>query len=185
MNFQNRHARRAVRALKVLTMAAAPALFLAACGSSEPEPPPEPACPNIKQLPDIQEKVAFTGGGRDLTDVEYQVRLVDGIITCEKDDDEIDAEFEIQFIVERGPADDDRQAVFSYFAAILNPQGQVAAREEFSITVPFEGNQNRVSAIDLIEPTIPLKEGESARGYTVYVGLVLTREELEYNRRNQ
>ena len=161
--------------------------ILAACSSDVPSGSAFPVCPQIEQLSDTQRRVAFEGEGRDLTDVVYEVQLVDGVITCELDEDDllVEAEFQIQFIASRGPADRERLAQFRYFVALLNRDQQVVAREEFGLQVPFEGNQTRVSVIDTVEPTIPLKQGETGRDYTLYVGLVLTREELEYNRRNR
>ena len=157
--------------------------LLAAC-SSGPETKPV-VCPSISTLPDATHKVAFAETGRDLTDVLYEVRIVDGIIDCERDDNVIESEFKIQFLATRGPANQNREARFQYVVALLNPEGVVISREEFGLVVPFEGTQRRVAVTDTLSPRVPLNEGESPRQYRLYVGLKLTEDELEYNRRNR
>ncbi|MDX1710831.1 MAG: hypothetical protein R3316_06800 [Rhodovibrionaceae bacterium] len=156
---------------------------LAAC-SGGPEPKPV-VCPSISTLPDATRKVAFAETGRDLTDVLYEVRIVDGLIDCERDENVIESEFKIQFLATRGPANKNREARFQYVVAMLDPEGVVISREEFGLIVPFQGTQSRVVVTDTLSPTIPLNAGESPRQYRLYVGLKLSEAELEYNRKNR
>jgi hypothetical protein len=161
----------------------ATALLAGAC-SSEPEVK-QIACPTVSTLPDATRKVAFAETGRDLTDVLYEVQIVDGLIDCERDDNVIYSEFKVQFLAARGPANKERRASFEYVVALLDPEGVVISREEFALTVPFETPQGRVAVTDTLSPKIPLNEGESPRQYSLYIGLKLTEEELEYNRSNK
>jgi hypothetical protein len=160
------------------------AVLLAGGCSNQPEVKQE-ICPTISTLPNTERKVAFAETGRDLTDVVYEVQIVDGIINCELDDNVVYAEFKVQFLASRGPANQSRRASFEYVVAMLDPDGVVISREEFGLTVPFETSQGRVAVTDTLNPKIPLNEGESPRQYTLYVGLKVTEEELEYNRNNR
>jgi hypothetical protein len=38
--------------------------------------------------------------------------------------------------------------------------------------------------VEEVQPTIPLKEGENGDWYRIYVGFMLSEQELAYNRKN-
>jgi hypothetical protein len=76
-------------------------------------------------------------------------------------------------------------APVKYFVAITTLDQRIVAREEFELTIPFEGNRTRVAVAEELEPRIPLKPGESGADYQIYVGLSLSREELRYNQENR
>jgi hypothetical protein len=88
----------------------------------------------------------------------------------------------VTMIATRGPADNQRQAPLKYFVAIATLDQKIVAREEFEITVPFEGNRTRVAVTEELEPRIPLKAGQTGADYQIFIGLSLSREELRYNR---
>jgi hypothetical protein len=156
-----------------------PAL-LAACTSDEAPPP----CPPVLRVPDAARLVRFEGPGRDLTDVRFEAVLKGVRLACEYDDGVMEGVLEVAFEAMRGPADRERQAPFAYFVAIATADKTVLAREEFKLAVPFEGNRTRVTVSEELTPRIPLKPGESAFDYRIYVGFSLTSEELRYNRRS-
>ena len=134
---------------------------------------------------DAAQLIRFNGNGRDLTDVVFEARLENFTLSCEYDDNVIEAEMNLQVLAVRGPADRDRVAKFGYFVAIATRDRQIGAREEFDLEVPFEGNHTRVVAAEELTPRIPLKAGEDGSNYLIYVGLAVTPEELQYNRENR
>ena len=69
--------------------------------------------------------------------------------------------------------------------AIATQSRRVIAREEFTVTMPFEGNRTRVAAAEELEPSIPLRPGQDGDEFTVFVGLVMSPSELAYNRGNK
>ena len=79
------------------------------------------------------------------------------------------------------PALEGEAAPLSYFVAIVGPDGAVLAREEFATEVPLK--EERAIIIEELEPEIPLPEGRRAASYTIFVGLVVSEEELAANRR--
>lgn len=157
-------------------------VLLTACAGNDGPPPP---CPEIFLVPDARELVRFRGEGRDLTDVEFEARLGIAGSRCFYVEDEIESEIDVRLLAAQGPADRDSSASFEYFVAVATREPRILARESFGVTTPFEGNRTRVALIDTITPRIPLGTDEDGRNYQIYLGLVLSREELSYNRANR
>lgn len=156
-------------------------LLLAACAGKEPPGP----CPTVVAVPDARQLVRFAGEDRDLTDVLFEARLEDAVLICDYEEDVIEAQMRVRFLAVRGPAERDRLARFSYFVAIATREQEIAAREEFELAVPFEGNRTRVLATEELTPRIPLGAGQGGQDYVIYVGLALSPEEFRYNRENR
>lgn len=155
--------------------------ILASC-ASEPENRP---CPQAVVLADASRQTKFNGQGRDLTDVIFEASIQTGSLVCEYDENELDVDLDVQVVAARGPANTDRFANISYFVAVARTDRTVLARESFDIAIPFPGNRTRISAMEEIGQVITLAQGEDGSAYRIYVGLDLTREELEYNRANR
>jgi len=160
------------------------AVLLAACAGDDAPPP----CPEPVPLRDAARLVDFRGEGRDLTDTRHEVRIENTALACEvvEDDGErtVEAEMRILFAAEKGPASESDTVRFGYFVAIADKDRNILRRREFPLSLSLPGNQTRIRAVETISPTIPLRDGESGADYRVYVGFVLTPEQLEYNRRN-
>lgn len=154
--------------------------LLAGC-AGEPETRP---CPRAVVLNDASRQVKFNGPGRDLTDVLFEASIETGRLVCEYDDDVLDVDLQVQVVALRGPANNDRLANIRYFVAVSQTDRTVLARESFDIAIPFPGNRTRVSGLEEIGQVISLPAGLDGGDYLIYVGLELSREELEYNRAN-
>jgi len=165
-------------------------LALAACGGSD-GPEIVKSCPGLVGLPEAMEQTRFVGGGRDLTDVAFTARLQDVRYGCiyRDDDSRIETEMLFQLMASRGPANPDGQARVGYFVALgeQQPEGppQIVLREGYQATAQFQGNNTSVMMSDEITLSIPLPAGRRGGDYTIFVGLVLDEEEVEYNRRQQ
>ena len=157
-------------------------LFLAACSGADAPPPP---CPGVQPVKDAQNLVRFQGAGRDLTDVIFEANIEVLGLACDYDDNVVESDLRVRVVAVEGPLNKARQARFSYFIAIATLDERIVAREEFDLDVSFEGNLRRVAAMEQLTPRIPLKPGQSALDYRIYVGLVLTPTELQYNRDNR
>ncbi len=157
-------------------------LFLAACTGGDAPPPP---CPRVQPVQEAQHLVRFQGAGRDLTDVIFEADIDVIGLACEYNDNVVEADLRVRVVAVEGPLNKARQARFSYFVAIATLDERIVAREEFDLDVSFEGNLRRVAAMEQLAPRIPLKPGQSALDYRIYVGLVLTPTELQYNRDNR
>lgn len=168
-------------------------LAVAGC-SSDDQPPPERICPRISALGDANMLTKFAvGAGKDLTDVDHEIRIVDIRYSCTFVEDEnknpiLAVAVAPIFEADRGPANSNRQARFDYFVAIADPQRTILNKQEFDLLVTFPGNRSRVTVSPDDPPVtidIPPVAGRSGPDYHVFVGLQLTPEELEYNRRRR
>ncbi len=141
-------------------------------------------CPQAGILKDAQRLTKFLPGpGRDLTDVVFQVQLANVRTQCIYGKSGVKIDMLVDIAAERGPADKSRKAEFAYFVAIANPAGTIPARERFTALLPVIPNVSRALAVEELEQMIPLPRGRSAENYRIIVGLQVTREELEFNRR--
>jgi hypothetical protein len=164
------------------SLAAALPLLLAGCSSwfeSEDAPP----CPRAALVDGAEQVVRFAGEGRTPEDVAFEARILGVGGECEFTDEQRRVIVDMALRIEgaRGPALAGEQAPLSYFVAVVDPEGQVLAREEFTTEIPLE--EDRAIISEELEPEIPLLEGRRAASYTIFVGLVVTEEELAANRR--
>ena len=167
-------------AMRRFVLAAVPvALFMAGCSSSEPPPP----CPSVGTPSPLESFTQFEpAGGRDLTQVKFSGKFSGFQSTCEYDDTGVDVDLAIQMIVERGPADRDRQADLQYFVAVENGPGNLTAKHVFDVGIPFEGNSRRLARVEELQLRIPLPADLSFSKVRVLVGFQLTQEQVDYNR---
>jgi hypothetical protein len=156
-------------------------LATAACTSSEKE---VLKCPTVAFLNEVDQIRAFReGAGTDLSDVIYEAQFGKLAAVCDfgRRAVEIDTSFEI--IATRGPADSDRSAPIKFFVAIMDPAGEVVAKEIYDAPIPFADNRRRVGRREQVEPLIPYPSERTAiKDYKVFIGFQLTEEQLRYNR---
>ena len=155
---------------------------------------PPPPCPRVSVLADASSLVKFQSGpGRDLTDIEFGGEIKGFETACEYDLDEdtgtgsVTVEVAVFILAERGLADRDRRAVLPYFALVLDAERRILNKRFFEVAVEFPGNRTRVTVKDdpPVALTIPLKAEDRGETYRVIVGFQLSKEELEYNRRQR
>ncbi len=163
------------------------ALALAGCGST-----PEPAeCPPVSVLSEAASLTRFAPGpGRDLVDVDFRAELTDlrsGCIYAKEGGGASKLVVAVgpAIAATRGPANEDRKADFQYFVSVVAADADILNKQLFPVSVTFPGNSTRVDivqddppvSIDLPIPT----EGEGY--YEILLGLQLSEDELQYNRR--
>ena len=85
----------------------------------------------------------------------------------------------------RGPANKEGKAPFSLFVAVLNGKREIILRQQFPIIVEFKAGEPRIYFEDAVTLEIDKKPEVDASTYTVYAGLEMSPEELEFNRRRQ
>ena len=163
--------------------AAALPLLIAGCSSwfeSEDKAPP---CPRASMVDGADRVVRYAGEGRTPQDVAFEARILAVAGECEFTEEErrVLVDMELRLEGARGPALEGEMAPLSYFVAIVGPDGTVLAREEFATEIPLE--EERAIISEELEPEIPLPEGRRAASYTIFVGLVVSEEELAANRR--
>ncbi|CAA7613422.1 hypothetical protein [Magnetospirillum sp. UT-4] len=168
--------------LRPFVAALALAPVLASCSIlQKKEPPP---CPPIYVLGDAGQLTHFRDGkGRDLTDIEFEAEIQGFTGGCTYDEKGAVVDLQVSFTVKRGPADGDRKAEFSYFAAIPLFYPSPAAKAVFPIQVEFpEGNNYLNHTDETVMMRIPVKDKDVIQKYEIYLGFQATAEEIERNR---
>ncbi len=143
-------------------------------------------CPNFLLLGNAGDMTQFRiGPGRDVTDVEFRATITNFRGNCDHSKTGVEAEFFVEIAIQRGPANRSREARFEYFVAIPRFHHAPAGKKTFPVKVTFEERQTRIFYRDEITIEIPLRAGEVAASYDVYIGFQLDAEQLEYNRRRR
>jgi len=139
-------------------------------------------CPEVTKVGDAAKLTRFVAGGRDLTDVAFEAAVGKIGGNCSHGDGSIDVQLTVEFIASRGPADKTRKAPFNYFVAIVDRDENILAREQFDTGIGFPGNQTRNAITEDLEENIPIQKGQQGNQFRVFIGFVLTPEEVAYNR---
>ncbi len=151
-----------------------------------------PACPRVAVLNGAGSLTRFAPGpGRDLLDVDFQADMADLVSAC-RDKQAPDGKpitvvaLAPVLVANRGPANRDHQARFSYFVSVVDSGQQILTKQIFPIEIDFSGNRNRVVLRDDDPPItvdVPNPKGVGARGYEILLGFQLTQDEIDYNRK--
>lgn len=156
--------------------------LLAACGSGGDRPDYDITCPAALVLDEASRLTRFRdGGGRDLTDVEFEAALgpVEG--SCGWNDGALDAEMRVRIAVKGGPADTDNVARLTYFVAVIDRQDRVLNKAEFPFAAALSENDSFLGWDAPITLRIPLAEGQNGADFRVVAGFQLSEAELDWN----
>jgi hypothetical protein len=157
------------------------AFVLAGCGSSDRPPP----CPKIFLATETSGLTRFRPGpGRDIPDVAFEVDLQGYSGSCKYEKNKLTVQLNVDFSVARGPAGG-KDAKFEYFVAIPKLYPNTAGKSEFDVAYVFPPGTGRGQFRDEIEVDVPLADRNSGPSNEIYIGLQLTPDELEYNRRQR
>ncbi len=165
-------------------------LGLTACASDDTPPPP---CPEIRILGGAEKLTRFRpGNGRDIIDVLHEEQLTGFGQACEYEFfDDGASELTIQVAPSissaRGPANKTGTAEFEYFIATTDSAKKIIKKDTFKVNLTYAGNVPTLiwQRPEPYEITLALKPGQTGRNYQLYIGLKLTRDELEYQLKNR
>ena len=143
------------------------------------------ACPVTGKLDTGDRLVRFgEGPGREEADVALAVEVTHVLAACSFEVEENFGEVELSlwFRARRGQAGAGTEDRFGYFVAVASPDDEVITRRTFEreLELADEGAWTTVS--DRLEVGMSVAEGTDLSTYRIYVGLELSREQLEYNR---
>lgn len=168
------------RAVVALAAASIPLLLYACAGEDRFS---ERICPRVQVLEYADRLTEFAhGAGRDLTDVVLKGRLVDFDGECNVEDDKVEMDLTVEFVLERGPANRSREGRFAYFVAIPEFHPAERGKRVFPVQVKFESGVNRVLYRDEIAVEIPVTGRRRAPDFNVFMGFQLDRDQLRFNR---
>lgn len=158
-------------------------VVLAACSGSR-KAPNLPPCPRVGILGDAYKGTQYRDGpGRDLTDVAFDVELLDYNGSCKYENNQstVVVSFVLQVAAARGPAASQPEALVPYFVAVVDKQQTVLSRQRFVARVPFKEGQRRIVVGEELEQSIPLG-GRRSTEVEILVGLELPADQLGRNR---
>lgn len=172
-----------MRKISLLALALVP--VLASCSVlDKKEPPP---CPKISVLSDAAQVTVFRAGpGRDLTDVDSEVQIAGYQGSCGYSDNKLKITLQLGLTATRGPADTDRKAETAYFVAVPGFYPKPEAKAVFPVSIPFIENVTTAKYVDEeVTMELPWTGGNDLSKYEVFIGLQLTPDQLEHNRRQK
>ena len=140
-------------------------------------------CPTVGVVNNAGQLTRFGSGGSDLTDVEFRAGVGNLKAECSFDSDTRtgSVDLDILFRTQRGPASSAIEQKFDYFVAVVDPDGDIAARKAFSVQVAFEGSRTEAARVEPLVLDVPIRENASFATYRIYVGMELTKEQFERN----
>ena len=141
-----------------------------------------PTCPRVAVGDDVGYVARFDGKGSGKDNLLYAVKMDVPNGICFLNEDSIDVEMSVPIRVQRGPAMEDREVEFEYWVAIARTDKTILARESYQAGVELKLDEVG-QIVDEFDQTIPIKPGENGNNFVIIVGLELTEEELDYNRR--
>lgn len=159
-------------------------LTLWGCASESDSAKEAGGCPSGAALSEASTVTKFRpGAGKDLTDVVMSAELAKPQVSCDYDKDgaKVSLTFSFPVTVKRGAAATNEPQTLSYFAAVVDQDNAVLAKQNFTRDISMD--QNTVSFSENPDGmTFTIPKGKKPVGYEVLVGFQLTRDELAYNR---
>ena len=181
---KHRHQQYRRRTVKPVMLALL-ALGLGACASTLDA---SLECPEVSIINDGAELVKFApGSGQSARNVIHEESFDGFKGTCEHnlDDEIMSVEITPQIISRKGPANSDGMARFEYFVALTDSRGTLINKQRFPVTLTYEDGSEGMLWQDEAPVTLslPLKDGESPAKWRIFMGLQLTRADLEFIKR--
>jgi len=155
-----------------------------------------PSCPTATILEDANRITVYRPGtGRDIADIVYEARLLGvegdcsyeidkkGRTTTETTYKAVKMNMRPRFVVTPGPALTGFSMPVEYFVAMPEFYPKPEGRAEFSRSVETSPARTQVDVTDAnIEISVPLNEKRRGEAIGVFIGFVLTDEQLRENR---
>jgi hypothetical protein len=170
-----------------LAFLAAP-LLLGACETLKsidfnPKPAPPPPCPRAVVGDNAGRLTRFNGAGEEPGNIVFEAEVADLAGSCVYNDNSIEVDLQIQLIAGRGPAGTEDMAAFNYFVAVARTDKTILSRDGFDTSIDLPADKTRGQSIEELEQTIPLAQGETGDNLVIVVGIEMTPDELEFNRK--
>lgn len=155
-----------------------------------------PACPTASVLPEANRITVYRPGpGRDIADIVYEARLMGvdgdclydidkkGKTTVETTYKAVNVNLRPRFVVTPGPALTGFSVPIDYFVAMPDFYPRPEGRAEFSRTVETSATKTQIDVTDAnIEIRIPLNDKRRGDSVGIFVGFILSEEQLRENR---
>jgi len=158
---------------------------LAGCGPGRGEF--APPCPRATLVGPLADLTRYRPGGRDLTDLVLQGRMVTVSGVCKPGDtaSKLDVAVRIGAEIMRGPALQGQAADVQIFVAVVD-NGTILDKKIYPVQVAFPPNVDRGTVVlDEVDMVLPVSPTKSGAAYAIETGFQLTPDELAANREQQ
>lgn len=161
------------------------ALALAGCGgSSQKEQMAASYCPQPLAVQVAQNLTRFKDGpGRDPRDVVFEATLLGSSTQCTISRNRLEAEVQLKIVVNAGPSVGSGVTRVPFFVRVLDGSRQVVVGRDEYADFKISATKPRDGSTETMAVTLPFGKLADIGGYSIAVGLKLTEQELEYNRR--
>jgi hypothetical protein len=157
-------------------------LGLAGCGGTQSIG--KLSCPTPLVAPDLDVAADLRPGGSGPSDVRFGVKLVSVNSNCSTEKIGLSADVRVAFVVARADPKLTR-AEFAYFVAIADAQRNILNKKEYKVSVEFSPRLSRLNVSDDVAVGLPLHDLSNGGKYLIIVGLQLTPEQLDFNRKQE
>ena len=157
-------------------------LGLAGCGGTKSIG--KLVCPTPLIAPDLDAAVDLRPGGSAPSDVRFGVKLTSVNSNCSTEKIGLTADLRIGFVIARTDAQVKR-GDFAYFVAVADAQRNILTKKEYKVSVEFSPRLKQINVSDQVAVGLPLHDLSNGGKYLIIVGLQLTPEQLDFNRKQQ
>jgi len=157
-------------------------LGLAACGGTKSVG--KLACPTPLIAPGLDAAADLRPGGSGPDDVRFGVKLTSVNSKCSTENVGLSADVRIAFVVARADPKLLR-GDFAYFVAVADAQRNILTKKEYKVDVEFSPRLKQLNVTDQVTVGLPLHDLSNGGKYLIIVGLQLTPEQLEFNRKQE
>ncbi len=158
-------------------------LALAGCFGST-ESTGKLVCPTPLIAPDLDAAAQLRPGGSGPDDVRFGVKLVSVNTSCSSEKIGLTADTRISFLAARTDPSV-THGDFAYFIAVADAQRNILNKKEYQMSVEFSPRQGQVRMSDQVAVGLPLRDLSAGGKYLIIVGLQLSQEQLDFNRKQQ
>jgi hypothetical protein len=168
-----------MQAGRVRAVAIGLAALLAACASSETEPPVAAACPAALLLDGAERTTSYRGGERSPDALQYLAVLTHLQSSCSYNDQGVDVDLALDLIAQRGPAGTQDSVPLTYFIATIGPNRQILSKQLLDSQIEFTKGEDLAGVAEQLTLRLPAVTPEQAAAYNLYLGFQLDDAQLE------
>ncbi len=141
-------------------------------------------CPTPLIAPDLDAAAQLRSGGSGPDDIRFGVKLTSVNTNCRTEKIGLTADTRIAFVAARNDPTL-THGEFAYFVAVADAQRNILNKKEYTVSVEFAPRQNRLQVSDQVAIGLPVRDLSTGGKYLIIVGLQLSPEQLDFNRKQQ
>jgi hypothetical protein len=159
-------------------------LGVAGCFGTTTESTGKLVCPTPLIAPDLDAAAQLRAGGSGPDDIRFGVKVLSINTNCRTEKVGLTADTRISFLAARSDPTL-THGEFGYFVAVTDAERNILSKKEYTVSVEFAPRQNRLRVSDQLAIGLPVRDLSAGGKYLIIVGLQLSPEQIEFNRKQQ